>query len=249
MAVTRRARWTMPLALPVACALALALAACGGQPARTDAPAVTVTAAAGDPALRGALRDAIMVDPALVQQANADSVRPPAQPASGAVPPDDIATRAAPAERELLRPAPRPFSGPCPLCDATRRALAAGVAAQRRGVTGNCPATIAYSAAWANRLPAAVPLYPDARVREAAGADGAGCALRVVSFASAAPPRRILDWYFTRTGDAGYRPQLHLDGADQMLVGLLPGRGAFTVTVRARDGGGSDVDLTVDGGD
>ena len=44
-----------------------------------------------DPAMTSALHDQIMVDPALAQQSNADSVRPPAQPYSGGVPPVSIA--------------------------------------------------------------------------------------------------------------------------------------------------------------
>ena len=82
-------------------ALALVSLAAGCGKAPTDEAALADldntlaqangAASAVDPALQSTLKDQIMVDPALVQQANADTVRPPAQPVSGAVPPDGVA--------------------------------------------------------------------------------------------------------------------------------------------------------------
>ena len=69
-----------------------------------------------------------MVDPALVQQANTDTVRPPAQPVSGAVPPDGVADAARKEETDTVRPAP-PASGDCKQCAAARRALTLGALA------------------------------------------------------------------------------------------------------------------------
>ncbi|MBS0284640.1 MAG: hypothetical protein JSS15_09500 [Proteobacteria bacterium] len=240
---------------PLALLLAIVLAACGGAPGNEASgaddldntlAATNEASAANDPALRGALRDQIMVDPALVQQANADTVRPPAQPASGALPPDDIAARREPAEKDDLRRAPPP--GPCPQCTAARRALTLGALAESQGAPATCVANVAYSAGWANRLPAATPLYPDARVIEAAGADGKGCALRIVNFASAAPLQRLLDWYFTKAGDAGIAAQHGIDGNDHVLAGAARGKGAFFVMLRPRKGGGTEVDLMTDAG-
>lgn len=208
-----------------------------------------IASSAGDPALTAALRDQIMVDPALVEQANDDAVRPPTTPASGAVPPDGIATAAqGPAEKDVVRPAPPP-SGRCPQCVAARRSLTLGALAEKQGGrTGACAANVSYSAGWANRLPTGVPLYPDARVAEAAGADGSGCRLRIVSFASRAPVQRMLDWYFTKVSAAGYTLGHQADGAEHVLGGRSGGGGAFLLVVRARDDGGSDVDLMADGG-
>lgn len=240
-------------------ALALLVAACGGdgsaanvqQPSIDSIDAALVgnaAASAGDPALTAALHDQIMVDPALVQQANDDAVRPPTTPLSGAVPPDGIAV-AAMRQAVLpggLRTAPAP-AGSCAQCTQARRALTLGAMAQAQGgATGQCAARLTYSAGWANRLPAALPLYPDARVAEAAGADGEGCALRIVSFTSAQPMQKLLDFYYTRATDAGFGAGHHADGAEHVLAGTRPGAGAYLVTLRAHRGGGTEVDLMID---
>jgi hypothetical protein len=235
----------------------LPLAACGGgsgdpaagAPATADAVTGNVAASAGDPALMAALHDQIMVDPMLVQQANIDVVRPPTMPRSGAVPPDGIAVAAMkPVPGEALTSAPAP-SGDCPQCAVARRSLTLGaLAAQQGGRAGQCAANVSYSADWANRLPQGVPLYPDARVSEAAGADGAGCALRIVSFASTAPMQRLLDWYYTKASAAGFRAGHQADGTEHVLAGTKAGGAAFLAVLRARGDGGTDVDLMADGG-
>lgn len=241
-----------PLLAPM---LAIALGACGSAPGNEDAvadeldntlAATNESSPANDPALKSALRDQIMVDPALVQQANADVVRPPAQPASGMLPRDDIAARKGPAERDSLRAAPAP--GPCPQCAAARRTLTLGALAESQHFAATCSGNVTYSAGWANRLPAVAPLYPDARVIEAAGADGKGCALRVVNFSSAAPLQRLLDWYYTKSADAGVAAQHGMDGSDHVLAGTTRGKGALFVMLRSRKGGGTEVDLMADGG-
>ncbi|MGJ3627981.1 hypothetical protein AB5I41_15090 [Sphingomonas sp. MMS24-JH45] len=250
------------LSVPLS-AIALLLAGCGGPaPANDQQAAVAaldaeltggnitgnLASSAGDPALTAALRDQIMVDPALVQQANDDAIRPPTQPAD----------RRGPARRhrgsgkrpggEGRRPPRAPGIGRVPACAAARRSLTLGALAQKQGGrTAACAAAVSYSAAWANRLPAGVPLYPDARVAEAAGADGNGCALRVVSFASGAPMQRLLDWYFTRVSAAGYTLGHQADG-EHVLGGRSASGGAFLAIMRKRADGGTDVDLMADGG-
>lgn len=234
---------------------ALALAACGGPKPDAAGPVdaldqeltgANATSPVRDPALVAALHDQIMVDPDLVQQANRHALSPPPRPVSGETPPDDVAARAGPAEQDALRPAP-PARGACPRCAAARRALTLGAfAGGQGGATGACAAAIGYSATWSTRLPASVPLYPDARVTEAAGADGPGCALRVVSFASAASPKRLIDWYYTRTSAAGFSAGHGADADGEMLGGGRPGGGAFLLMVRPRAGGGSDADLMAD---
>lgn len=236
----------------VLAALTLVTVSCGPSPETADASAATngldATAAdarpENDPVLASALRDQIMVDPRLVQQANADTLRPPAQPESLALPPDTIANAAFKPVPGALRTAPA-ASGACPQCAAARRALTLGALAASQGTSANCVQKVSYSTTWANRLPEAVPLYPDARVREAAGADEQGCALRVVSFVSAAPMQRLLDWYYTRTSDAGYRAGHGTEGDEHILAGTRPSA-AFMVRLRPRAGGGTDVDLMVD---
>lgn len=242
-------------------ALAFTLPGCGKTPDEVAslAPAAIASGTAAsspatDPALTAALRDQIMVDPALVQQANADTVRPPTQPLSGAVPPVDIAAAAhaqpallASPPGEPLRAAPAAV-GTCRQCAIARQSLTLGALAEAQGGrAGQCAANVDYSAGWANRLPRGTPLYPDARVTEAAGADGRGCALRVVSFSSAAPLQRLLDWYYTKASGAGYTAEHHADGAEHVLAGNRRGA-TFMATLRARQDGGTDVDLMADGG-
>ncbi|OWK33912.1 hypothetical protein SPDO_08010 [Sphingomonas dokdonensis] len=232
----------------VAATLALLAAACGEtadeQPAAANQAQAASVGADKDPVIAAALRDQIMVDPKLVQQANADTLRPPAQPESLGLPPENVADAAFKAEAGALKTAPA-ASDKCPQCAAARRALTLGALAASQGASANCVRNTAYSANWANRLPQSVPLYPDARVTEAAGADQQGCALRVVSFVSAAPPQRLLDWYHTRTSEAGYRNGHGMEGADHVLAGTRPAA-AFMLHVRRRDGGGTSVDLMVD---
>lgn len=238
----------------LAAVVALAVSACGQTPdeqaALSDLNNTIAqdngAASTSDPALQSALKDQIMVDPRLVQQANADTVRPPAQPASGAVPPSGIADSAHKPVVGAVRSAPPP-SGDCTQCAAAKRALTLGALAQSQGASAQCAANVAYSAAWANRLPQGVPLYPDAQVNEAAGADRPGCALRVVSFGSAAPMQRLLDWYYTRTSEAGYRAQHRAEGSEHVLAGTKKGA-AFMLILKPRAGGGTSADLMADGG-
>lgn len=236
--------------------LALLAAGCGGpgsEPSRTSGEAGDGSAnqaqaadvgADRDPVAAAALRDQIMVDPRLVQQANADALRPPAQPESLALPPETVADAAFKAEAGALRTAPAPADR-CPQCAAARKALTLGALAASQGASADCVRTVAYSADWANRLPDEVPLYPDARVAEAAGADRQGCALRVVSFTSAAPMQRLLDWYYTRATAAGYRVGHGVENGDHVLAGTRPSA-AFMLRMQPRAAGGTNVDLMVD---
>ncbi len=242
--------------------LPLALAACGQKPAQSnldslDAALVGNTANGQDPALKGALQDQIMVDPALAQQSNADAIRPPAQPYSGAVPPENVAVpspaavaSAGAATSEALKTTPA-ASGSCPQCAAARQSLTLGALAarQRDKRTSGCAGSLHYSARRAERLPADIPLYPDARVSEAAGADSGGCAMRAVSFASAAPLQTVLDWYYTRTTKAGYSAEHKADGAEHVLGGTRDSdNGAFALFLTSRSDGGTDVDLLANNG-
>lgn len=205
-----------------------------------------------DPALMSALHDQIMVDPALAGQANADSIRPPAQPYAAPAAPDvaappGVSLRGS-STSETLKSAPAP-SGSCSRCAAARESLTLGGLAERQDDrrTSRCGANVQYSTRWALRLPDDLPLYPDARVNEAAGSESGDCALRVVSFASAAPLQTILDWYYTRATNAGYSAEHQADGGDHVLAGTR-GDAAYALFVTARDDGGSDVDLVANGG-
>ena len=246
------------IALAASLAVPLALAACGGAK-DTDANLASIdaelapnsAASTKDPALTSALGGQIMVDPQLAQQANNDAVRPPAQPHSGQLPADDVAAAAQKAGTagDALRSAPAP-SGDCPGCKAKDTSFTLAALAQAQGTgSADCVQRVSYSAGWANRLPRGVPLYPDARLSEAAGAADNGCTLRVVSFSTGAPLQRVLDWYYTRTSDAGFSAHHEATGSEHMLGGTRANDGgAFAVWLRPRDGGGTDVDLVANNG-
>lgn len=257
--VRSRFRGLVVLALPVA------LAACGsrsdGERNLDSLDNELVDSGSGnatrDPALMSALQDQIMVDPTLAQQANNDAVRPPAQPYSGAVPPDGMAATTAgaaattgAATSRTLKKTPAPAAD-CPQCEAARESLTLGALAARQKDkrTSNCAGTMRYSARWAQRLPADLPLYPDARVSEAAGSEQGSCALRAVSFATTASLQTVLDWYYTRATDAGYSAEHQADGSEHVLGGTRDrDGGAFALFLTGRSDGGTDVDLVANNG-
>ena len=231
----------------------LLLAACAKQPAQQqdlDGLDKELTASsvgnARDPALTASLGDQIMVDPGLTQSSNANVIRPPSRPDSGAVPADGIGAQPDDVDPATLKKAPA-AKGDCPECRRTAGALTLGELAGRQAdrSMADCAPRVSYSAGWANRLPADVPLYPDARIAEAAGADG--CGLRVVSFASKAPSDRVIDWYYGKLTGAGYSAERKAAGGQDVLGGTRGGD-AYMLYVTARPGGGSDVDLVSNAG-
>jgi hypothetical protein len=229
--------------------LTLALAACEGPAPANDSAAADNIA---DPALTSALQDQIMVDPQLSAQANGDAIRPPSRPASGGVPADDVAANGdGIGGGPLLRaPAPTPVGKGCRNCAAARDAVTLGNLAERQqGVqTAGC-SQLRYSAAWAQKLPAAIPLYPQARVSEAAGSDAGACHIRVVSFSTAQPMQAIVDWYYTRAVRSGYSAEHQLDGDEHILGGARDkDGGAYVLFLNARKDGGTDVDLIANNG-
>ncbi|HVF95129.1 MAG TPA: hypothetical protein VM900_12520 [Sphingomonas sp.] len=197
-----------------------------------------------DPAVAAAINDPIMVDPALAQSSNVNAIRPPDRPLSGAVPADAVADGPAPAAGD---PAPAATAG-CPSCAARRGALTLGALAerQRAGALAGCASRLRYAAGWSNRLPADLPLYPDARVAEAAGTDDGDCRLRAVSFTSAAPVARVIDWYYARARRAGFAATHEAQGSEH-VVGGTRGEAAFVAYVSPR-GSGSSVDLVANAG-
>ena len=232
--------------------LPLALAGCGGPGNANNMMSDAELGNVADPAVTAALQDPIMVDPQLGRQANGDAIRPPSQPYSGGVPDDAVATNGAKVDTAGLIKAPAPTTGKdCPQCKAARDSVTLGgiAARQSNARIKGCAGALKYSASWAQRLPADLPLYPQARVTEAAGAQGGKCALRVVSFSAAQPMDTLLDWYYTRATRAGYSSEHQVDGAQHILGGTR-GRddGAYVLFLTARKDGGTDVDLVANNG-
>jgi hypothetical protein len=106
-----------------------------------------------------------------------------------------------------------------------------------------------YSAAWANRVPVDVPLYPGARIIEAAGVATAPCNLRAVSFATNAPLKTVIDWYYTRVTNSGFTAEHQSDGAEHTLGGTRQrDGGAYVLFLTSRRDGGTDVDMVANNG-
>jgi hypothetical protein len=242
------AKGEMPMSLRPLIPLAFAAALVGGCHSSTnkvDALDNSLVANDQDPALTGALNGQIMVDPALTQQANGAAVRPPAQPYSGETP-NLAGVDQASGE---LRHAPA-ASKDCPACASQKGALTLGELAKRQKGPGlgGCSADVKYSAEWVNRL-GDLPVYPGGAVSEAAGSNHPGCALRIVSFTTAAPPARVIDWYYTQATKAGYDGEQQSDGKERVLGGTrAKDGGAYVVFVNPAKGGGSSVDLVVNNG-
>lgn len=241
-----------------AAALLLALAACNGKAKDRDVDALdrelVGNTAAGDqtdPALTNALEDQIMVDPTLAQQKGSAAARPGTMPAQAPIPATPPGPPRLPVDPNALH-APKPTqSGAKP--GMTLGELARMQASRPRAglptapLRQDCNKDFRYSLAWAQRLPAALPLFPDAQVTEAAGNVAAGCNVRIVSFTSGASVDRLIDFYYTHAVRAGYAAEHQVSGGDHILAGDH-GDEAFYATFRAHPGGGTDVDLVANGG-
>ncbi|APW73226.1 MULTISPECIES: hypothetical protein [Sphingopyxis] len=205
-----------------------------------------------DPTVKGALEDKIMVDPKLTGQANRNAVGPGNRPVDGGVPGIGAGKAATAAEaaaamkagKLLAAPKALPFEANCDGCEAKRPVTIGALA--REQAKGSCDAKLTYGNQWADRLPAAFPVYPRATLREAAGVAGGQCNIRVVNFQTAASLQGVLDYYHTMAIRAGYTSDHRINGNEHMLGGTR-GDLAYVVFAR-RDGGMTDVDLVASGG-
>ncbi|SOB86562.1 hypothetical protein SAMN06297144_1668 [Sphingomonas guangdongensis] len=200
----------------------------------------------GDPLLMSVLGDPLMTDPQLSTRANANSVRPPGQP-YGAPLPAVALGRIEAGEPAAAAPAP----SPCTDCRAATQALtlAALAAEQRDPALSACVAQWRYTARWAVRLPADLPLPADARVIEAAGAAGPVCSTRAVSYVALRPLARVIDAAYARSTAAGYRVEHQSDGTRHILRGTRTrDGGAFLLVASARDDDTADVTLLANNG-
>lgn len=110
----------------------------------------------------------------------------------------------------------------------------------------SCADKLDYNAGWARRLPAGFAVYPGGRVTEAAGSDTAPCAMRVVTFASNAGWRNVVDWYRDRAVGAGFSAEEQARDGDRVLAGVK-GDAAYYLIVTPK-GTGSDVALIASSG-
>ncbi len=226
-----------------AVALVLGLSACGKKSADKDIAGMDrelVGNATEDPALTGALQDQIVVNPKLAGGKKDQGASPAGKAAPGA---PVVATKGT-----LRAPAPTPAatSGKGTLGELAK--VQAGVA-RARAKTKGCDMNVRYNAAWASRLPVSIPLYPGARVSEAAGNDTPNCRLRVVSFSSSAPMQTLIDWYYTTAIRAGYSSEHQAKDGEHILAGARKSDdGAYYIFFNKGAAGGTDIDLIVNNG-
>lgn len=234
-------------ALPLACVLALS--ACGGgDEAKKAAPGEA------DPALTGALADQIMVDPDLAGQNEAGAAGAIASQ-SGALPPEDNSPAAIAGARAdalaLLGGAAglrhAPGAREVAADGATGAILTAAARAAASPVSGaKCADLVSYTASWAAKLPAELPVYPRGNVQEAAGTDAEGCKLRVISFTTPVALGEVIDFYYSRAVTAGYKPDYIRQGGDDVLGGRK-GTASFMIYARKLPAGRTEVDLVTSG--
>lgn len=125
-------------------------------------------------------------------------------------------------------------------------ATAAQVTAASRQAHKDCTQSVGYDRSWVGRLPAELPVYPRGTVQDAAGVDGQGCALKVVSFITPVSVSNVIGFYYTKAGKAGYSSRYRLDEDSHVLGGSKQGR-AYVVYASRQDNGLTSVDLVVSG--
>lgn len=214
----------------------LAVSACSGdKPADAKADKLDerlLGKGNADPVLTSALEEQIMVDPGLNNMSNRNAVKAPDAPMTAPVPPETTGPSA---------PASRPDAP-------TLGQLAAGQAKSARDKFSGCGLDVDYSMGWANRLPADLPLYPRARVEEAAGSDMPGCKLRAITFTTPAPQRAVIDFYIGQSKRVGFASSTEAKGRETLVGGTRSDGAAYYIVVTPAEAGGTIVDLVLNNG-
>lgn len=244
------------LALCLASSLLLAGCSSGGKDDALNALDADLTNTVSDPAIRDALEGPIVVDPNLTAQSNINAVRTGEKPVSGGVPTLKGAEASAQALRlvggKLLHAPEATQAQPCPDCGPDGPATLGALAREqgkRHATAGGCDAKLDYGMQWASRLPEPFGLYPGAALVEAAGADGASCAIRAVSFVAGAPMQDVIDFYYTQAKRAGYNAEHQLMNGEHVLGGVRGSDdGAYFMTFVKAPGGGTAVDMVANKG-
>jgi hypothetical protein len=212
-------------------ALALALSACGGS-ADADMEAVDgklTGKADSDPALTASLEDQILVDPSLSGKANEDAIRPASAPYQSPVPADQAVKEVGGSSQTLGE-------------------LASHQGKASKESFNGCGLNVSYSAEYAARLPADLPLPKIAQVIEAAGSDDNGCRLRAVSHSVNRPINDVAAYYSQMASKAGYRPVTAPEGTGVMVSGKRAADGGAFYVILTPVAGGTTADLVVNNG-
>jgi hypothetical protein len=264
--------------LSVASLLVLStLSGCGDKPASNDLNALDSkllgangnAALAGneaDPALMSALEDQIMVDPGLAQQSNDAAARPTDTPGAAPIPVTDVPLPDKGSEsistvdygggskRGDLLPAPAPTkagAAACTHCDRDDAITLGELSSvqQSGGKSGSCAGKIDYSIEWAKRLPVGLPVFPNARATEAAGANSSQCRIRAVTFVAPAAMDTVIDWYYTKMVRAGFRAEHQLRKGEHILAGVREtDDSAWYIMFNKTAAGGTEIDIIANNG-
>lgn len=211
---------------------AVLLAACGNEQ-------VPASSERRDPAIAQALDDPLMTDPDLSSRnegaAALTVVTDEALPVLPARTESVAAARAEAAamigDADQLAPVPGAAGTIAPL--ASSHTPADHLAVLKN--TTACRARLDSSAAWAARLPAALPVYPRGATQSATGGDGKGCRVIAVVFTTAVPVDDVLAFYWHRARAAGLAPVRRQAGEWSVLQGQRAGA-AFDLRVAQTDG-------------
>lgn len=208
-----------------------------------------------DPAVDDALQDKILVDPDLADSSNVSAVAAAGDGSGGSLPSDSGYEGDSAISTGNLMSAPDPrvaSADDCGGCTAGSQGMTLGEKARRQAAgsaNGACSAKISYGMGWADRMPPAFPVYPKARLQEAAGVSGAACDIRVASFTTSAPLKSVVDYYYTRAKRSGYSAEYLLRDGEHVLGGVREkDDGAYVITLNRRSNGTTAVDLVANNG-
>lgn len=223
------------------------LGACGGadEPQNLATLEAKVAHNATDPALREAIEAPIATDPDLRREGNRDGIRPADKPLDGALP---AGLPARDAQAQALKIAGGTL---LPTPPATKTIASTGGAitlsgiAREQGLSAACEdPRLGYDLGWAQRLPATLPLYPGAALKDAAGTDDTRCTIRAAAFATSAPARQVLDFYYTMAQRAGFAVEhVERDGGHALNGTRAKDGAAFHLALRSAPDGGIEGDL------
>ena len=228
------------LAIPLLCLLAAACADAGDKTAQ-DAALI-----ARDPVMARALHDPLLTDPDLASRNEANAVIGFVD--SDALPVFTATSQAAQAAREVLRlelleGGPIPALPPALAQEAGTRLLGpmAGPAELLAavGAPAACAEGLREDFALAASLPPAAAIPSPAMVSQAAGAETAGCRLRILRYATAAPRDDVLQYHYTRAQRAALKPEYR----GEMIAAKGAGAERLAVHVRAAPNGLTGVTL------
>lgn len=206
-----------------------------------------------DPVVADAVNDPLMGDPDLAAQNRGGAALTGGGPASAQIP----GFKVTPEEKQAAQDAAAALFGgkvePAPMAQqSVEKSRLAGsetvlATAEASGLgQGECLKGFQFSAIWAARLPAALPVYPRGHTLVAGGNDSSGCKLRSVRFVTPVAVGDIIDFYHASAKRAKLAAVHRREGDDEVVAGSSGNQG-YAVYARQRADGLTEVDLITAG--